>query len=494
MGSMGRFQWIICMSCFLIKFPAAWHLISHGIMVPNSTPIFCENTNYTIKDSMNTTELKMLYDEACSDTCSKIIVSNKFYENTIVHQYHLYCDGRPLFTTLAQFMVMLGVFIGNFVFGVLADKFGRKLPLTISCVAQPFLGMGVAFAPEVYSFLVFKFLLNFFVGGTMISSFVLFSEVIGVQWRSPIGILFQIPFTLGHLSLSAFAYFIKDWRYFQLAISLPAILLVYFYWVLPESPRWLLAVGKTEEGIEQLEYIAKKNGLPTENIRTLVLADLEKKKLEQQFTTKKGTFSDLFANWMMVFITIGMWINWFAVACCYYGVAQYVGSIGSNVYINYTLTAVTQLPGIFFLLYTLRCWGRKWSMAFSNLVSAVSLIAIEFTSDGFYKIIPASVAMFGLGMSFPSLYVYSGELFPTVIRNIGIGSSSSLGRVGAMIAAVVADLKKIKEWLPPVIFSSFMCLAALSIFMLPETKDAALPNTVEDVKDFKKKKPRPTAV
>lgn len=463
-------------------------------MVPNSTPIYCENTNVTIKDAMSTQELQSLYQEACDPSCPKIVVSNKFYENTIVHQYELYCFGRTAFTTLAQFMVMAGVFVGNFIFGYLADKFGRKLPLTIACVAQPVLGLGVALSPEIYSFLAFKFLLNLFVGGTMVSSFVLFSEIIGVHWRSPIGILFQVPFTLGHLSLSAFAYFIKDWRYFQVAISLPAIFLVYYYWVLPESPRWLLAVGKTEEGIKQIEYIARQNGLPTENIRPLVLADLERKKLQQQVTHKKGTFLDLFGNVLMGLITIGMWINWFSVACCYYGVAQYVGSIGSNVYLNFALTAITQLPGIFFLLYTLRCWGRKRSMVFSNLLSAVALIAIELVPDHSLKIIPASVAMFGLAMCFPTLYVYSGELFPTVIRNIGIGSSSSLGRAGAMIAAVVADLKKVKEWLPPVMFSVFMLVAALAVFMLPETKGAPLPNTVEDVNDFKEKQPEATPI
>lgn len=41
--------------------------------------------------------------------------------------------------------------------------------------------------------------------------------------------------------------------------------------------------------------------------------------------------------------------------------------------------------------------------------------------------------MFGLALSFPTVYIYSGELFPTMVRNIGVGTSSMCARFGNLL-------------------------------------------------------------
>lgn len=217
---MGRFHWVVCLSVFLIKFPAAWHLIAQGIMVPKSTPIYCVNTTETIREEMSSEELSRLLEEACDPACPEIVMDTRFYDLTIVNQYGLYCGSERHLVTLAQTVTMLGVFFGNIVFGVIADKYGRKGPLVLSVGVQALFGVGAALSPNVWVFLVCKFLLNFFVGGTMITSFVLFSELVGVRWRSTMGILFQIPFTLGHASLALIGWSFRDWRWFQVSIFL----------------------------------------------------------------------------------------------------------------------------------------------------------------------------------------------------------------------------------------------------------------------------------
>lgn len=52
----------------------------------------------------------------------------------------------------------------------------------------------------------------------------------------------------------------------------------------------------------------------------------------------------------------------------------------------------------------------------------------------------ASIGILGMGIAFPTAYLYSGELFPTVVRNVGVGSGSMSARVGSMIAPFVASL------------------------------------------------------
>lgn len=279
---------------------------------------------------------------------------------------------------------------------------------------------------------------------------------------------------------------------FQVFISVPALFLVSYHWFVPESPRWLLVMGQKERAITELEYMARKNGLPTDHIRSTVENELSKQAQTIQTATpekKAGRISDLFSSPPMVLISMGMWINWFAVSMCYYGAAQYVGSIGANVYINYAITALIQIPGTLILLVGFEHLGRKWSMVAANLIPAIGFLAVYWMPSSTLQIVCAALAMFGLAMGFPGCYVYSGELFPTVVRNVGIGSSSMMGRVGAILAAIIADLKVYCGWLPSVIFSLCMGLAALMCLFLPETKGRKLPDTVQDVNESGRKKP-----
>lgn len=69
----------------------------------------------------------------------------------------------------------------------------------------------------------------------------------------------------------------------------------------------------------------------------------------------------------------------------------------------------------------------------------VLLIAVPGQSD-LPRVSLASIGILGMGIAFPTAYLYSGELFPTVVRNVGVGSGSMSARVGSMIAPFVASL------------------------------------------------------
>lgn len=95
------------------------------------------------------------------------------------------------------------------------------------------------------------------VGGTMVTTFVLLMEFIGNKNRDLISALYHVPFNLGHIMLPLFSYFFRDYKELLLVTSLPSVILLCYFWLLPESARWLIAVKRTDEAIAILEKEAK---------------------------------------------------------------------------------------------------------------------------------------------------------------------------------------------------------------------------------------------
>ncbi|KAJ8351310.1 hypothetical protein SKAU_G00227860 [Synaphobranchus kaupii] len=84
-------------------------------------------------------------------------------------------------------------------------------------------------------------------------------------------------------------------------------------------------------------------------------------------------------------------------------------------------------------------------------------------------------------MSFCVVYMYTAEVYPTVVRNIGAGICSSASRIGSITAPYVLYLGKYNPFLPYIILGS-LTLGCCSVnLFLPETFNKTLPETVEQM-------------
>ncbi|XP_018565831.1 organic cation transporter protein isoform X2 [Anoplophora glabripennis] len=470
-GVLGRWHIWVCLIIFLVKFPVAWHQLSIVFVAPPVTFTCAENIT-----------------DKCSSNCSSHVFDTSIFTNTIAIEWDLVCQKQYL-ANLAQTITMLGILFGNMVFGYLSDRFGRRNPLVLAVILQAVSGLAAAFSPWFTLFLIMRFLAALATGGTMVTSFVLVMELVGTEWRTVLGILYQIPFNLGHLILPLISYFLRDWRYFQAAISAPSLCLVIYYWVLPESPRWQLAVGKKDEAVAVLKKAAKRNELPTDTIEqdvTEYLAHKDLKEVEQS----KGNIIDLIRTPIMRMYTIAICFNWTVCGLCFFGVSQFIGQLGGNIFVNVALSAVIQIPSTLFACWSTKAWGRKKTLIAGNVVSGVAMLLIGFvpSDPAWIKSTLSTIGMFGLALSFPTVYIYSGELFPTVVRNIGVGTSSMCARIGSMIAPFVATLVTVEPWIPPVIFGIVPLVGALLCYKLPETLDCKLPDTIEEAEQFEMQK------
>ncbi len=70
-------------------------------------------------------------------------------------------------------------------------------------------------------------------------------------------------------------------------------------------------------------------------------------------------------------------------------------------------------------------------------LAGAALLGTLFTEDKSAILILATIGKFGVISAFGIIYVQAAELFPTVVRSSGIGSSSACGRIGAILAPIV---------------------------------------------------------
>lgn len=313
-------------------------------------------------------------------------------------------------------------------------------------------------------------------------------ELIGTKWRELVSVLYQVPFNLGHLTLPLFAYYLREWQHLQFALSIPSIVLVSYYWLVPESPRWLFTVGRIDESAQVLEQAAAFNKMPTESIKM----DLEKHSLNvnaNNSTGARGNILDLVRTSNMRSKTVCMCFNWFVCGLCFFGVAQYIGQAGGNIFSNVAISAALELPGTLLCIYTMKRFGRKNTLIVSNTLSGICMFLVAFFPTA--QVLLATIALIGMSISFPTVYLYAGELFPTVVRNAGIGTASMIARIGSMVAPFILSMKghvqsEPKSY-PAIILGIIPILGAILVVFLPETRGQPLPATIEDAENFGKK-------
>ncbi|XP_012253375.2 organic cation transporter protein-like [Athalia rosae] len=179
-------------------------------------------------------------------------------ETSIVTEWGLICERRYLlpFSTMLYFC---GAVIGAWIAGVLADRVGRLPVLAMCLYTQGTLAVALYIIQDYRAFLVVRALQGVFVQGLQISTYTLLLELIPANRRTLVAMIFQFAWAFGLALLTGLSYAVADWRVLQLATSVPTAVTVFYIWIIPESPRWLLARGKLTEAHMALEKIAKYN-------------------------------------------------------------------------------------------------------------------------------------------------------------------------------------------------------------------------------------------
>ncbi|CAH1271271.1 SLC22A3 [Branchiostoma lanceolatum] len=376
---------------------------------------------------------------------------------------------------------MAGTSLGGIFFGTLSDRFGRRPTIVLCLLLHVALSTGASFASDYASFIVLRALDGAAAHGAYYTSFVLAIEVVGPSKRNGVGMAIVLGYVHGYFMLCLLAYFLRTWRKLQLAQGLIMIPFVCYWWVLPESPRWLISNKRVKSARDALQRAARVNGV---TIPDDVYTSLLTKSAESKEETTKFTMIDLLRTPRMRKITLLMCFAWMAVAGVYYGLILGMTDLAGDPYVNFALGAALELGLAAVGWAAMERWGRKPVTVGSALLAGIGCLASAGTTG--HPTVSRNFALLGrvlIGVNFICFSAYSPDMFPTVVRGMGMGAVTAFSRVGTILAPFVTLLGDVWLPLPMLTFGVVSCAGGLAVYLVPETLGLPLPETIEDVEN-----------
>ena len=380
---------------------------------------------------------------------------------------------------------LLGMFAGAATSGSLADRFGRKTIFQFTLLVFSIATGLCAVAWSYGALLVGRFLVGFGLGGELPIASTLVSEFSPARWRGRMMVLLESFWAYGWVLAALIGYFVipqSGWRIAFLVGALPAFYVFVLRRSLPESPRFLLSQGKTDEAKAVVSMVERASGV------TPPSAGSHGTRRQSVAVATESSMQRFMELWSSQYLrrTVMLWVLWFAITYAYYGMFTWLptllteGGRGLTRSFAYVLIiTLAQIPGYFSAAFLVDRVGRKWTLVSYLFLTAVG--AFFFRNAGG----EAEILFWGCFISFFNLgawgvvYTYTPELYPTRARGTGAGWAAAFGRLGGVFAPLVVG-QMIGSWGVGyesvfIMFALVLLVGAVNVMLLgEETKGRTL--------------------
>ncbi|HLY58950.1 MAG TPA: sugar porter family MFS transporter [Stellaceae bacterium] len=366
-----------------------------------------------------------------------------------------------------------GTLVGALAMGIPGDRYGARNCLRLVGVLYVASAIGCALAPDVATFAAFRFVGGIAVGGSSVLAPVYISEIAPAAWRGALVGFFQFDIVLGILVAYLSNYVVGGivpadaaWRWRLGVAAVPAIVFLALLLLIPQSPRWLAAKGRSVEA----ELAFRRLGM------TVIVAPAAAR--DELLSWRRHRRPILLAVVLAAFNQLSG-IN----AILYYlgdiFAAAGFGATSSD--LQQVAIGATNLAATVAAMLAIDRFGRKTLLLAGSVGMVVALagVAAIMGLGRHQSLLIWMLAGFIASFAFSQgavIWVYLSEIFPTPVRARGQGVGSATHWIcNAVISGLFPVVAASTRALPFAVFAVCMALQFLIVWrFFPETKGLEL--------------------
>lgn len=391
----------------------------------------------------------------------------------LIPYFHL----APATIGIITAMAFAGMVVGSFVAGPIIDRVGRR-PVFVVDMLLFMVAAGLClWITSPLQLIILRFVTGVAIGADLPTSNSIIAEfstrttrgplqqLTGPWWNSGTLIAAIVSLLVYHLGSLA------DWRWILASGFVPALLVLILRRNMPETPRWLLSKGRTNEGL-QIYKDTTGQELDARQATAAVAADVKGRVL---FHGR--------AAYLLIFVSAFWFIeNWYGSSLLLYSPVIIKSIVTPNPFtaleFTATITLLFVLTGVWASLKAVESYGRRALAFWPSLIMGVALLVLAWLIHIPAVVLPAIAvaSMCDYGCIANVYFVWASELFPTAVRGQAVGISNGLGKMGSLLGVLTfPSIFAISPVLAFVILAGLVFVgAAVVYFMAPETKGQSL--------------------
>lgn len=371
---------------------------------------------------------------------------------------------------------LIGIFLGGPLGGYLADKIGRKPMFTIDLAIFLVGSVLQFFVTEAWQLFAVRLLMGFAIGADYAIGWPLLAEFAPARLRGKLLCVQEVGWYVGYLASYAIGWALTisdaaNWNVILGLSTIPTVIVLLARLGTPESPRWLMSKGRTEEALA----LAEEYMSPDER------ADLGAK-----YEGKKLGFTSLFSP-EYAKATIFVSVFWICLVTPYFAIGTFVPTVLEHLGLEDGLTGglainAIAVAGTLIAVGLIEKVGRRKLAIPPFAIATVALFIVAFFWDVSPVVTVVCFLTFSLANAVSTTLtgVYPGEVFPTEIRGVGVGFATAASRVGAAAGTFLLPLSMETYGITTTVLIaggvSFFGLI-VTYFLAPETKGKLLSET-----------------
>jgi len=379
----------------------------------------------------------------------------------------------------------LGQVINSLLFGQLCDTWGRKPVLHVTNLIFIIARLISFFLTDHYVvFLILTSLGTGFFPVGVRAGYTIVAEICDEKARKSAFISGWIWWVAGLSLLPFIAKYVGDWYSLGLSCTLINLIFTACYPFIPESPRWLVGQKRYQEAADIIKMMRRINkDTEIKNLPQLL------EKINTQYETEENpSFFKAFRKGSIIRMAVCMAIVWSVNDYFYIAGSLNVENLAGDMFLNFSLMSLTEMPSVFVGQFLIDKWGRRWSHTTFMLLTTIALLFCTLYAAGpehgqlVVGLTIASKVASNVGWFI--MWVQCIELFPTPLRGTGMNVAVVVSTLVTMTGPYVVDLGSIDKRYPFLIFTIFGVVGVLVTSTLPETKGRPLPERLEDIDDM----------